>query len=204
MDRVHLLLQANVCVNIHGQLDIGMPSQDLGRLHRNTRFAEITDERMPQAVEVGEQTRFVFVHQEVAGCPKPFFMLVVHFVDPEPPSGGEIELHHVRRLAVDAASLFRDRKQNFRIRFGLALFEPLDEPFDDIRVQKLRVLAPVLRIQGFDGHGRCRRFQIETAQGQAAQFASSKTRPCSQEITGQVSATAGQFFDFGVAGVSVT
>ena len=60
-DRRRPIMQFDVRVNAHRQPDIAMPSQDLGHFRPNPRPFETGDEKMPHAVEIGEQPVVVAV-----------------------------------------------------------------------------------------------------------------------------------------------
>ena len=68
-DGVGLFLGVDVGVELHGETDIGVPSQHLGGLGYDVGVAQIRDKRMTQGMEVGEFVVGILIFQKITGLP---------------------------------------------------------------------------------------------------------------------------------------
>ena len=83
MDGGAFFLVVDVRVDVHREPDVRMAGEQLRGLDVDLRLAEVRDEGVPQAVEVGEQPGLIFVQQELARFAGLPFLRVVGLVDPE-------------------------------------------------------------------------------------------------------------------------
>lgn len=91
----------SVWLDVHRQSNVAVAGERLRGLGRNSRLAQIGDEGVPIGVEVGEAAVVALVGEEVARFPFGLLLRSLGFLDPRLAGGGEVQLHHLRRFALD-------------------------------------------------------------------------------------------------------
>ena len=141
LNRHRLVAHAKHRVGIHRQVDVGMPSKQLGRLGRHAGAGQVCDERLPQGMEIGVMAAFVDVGD---ACPL------------------EVFPDHLCRVRVGNVKERHGRME------PLLRADPLSKLCRKIRPQRKDVTSAVLRMACIDGQGWRNRLEVKRLHGNRA------------------------------------